>query len=99
MSEELDDDLRDPDLVSLIDEKRAWQRLIDTPEWGKLIAVLQGQVDELQGVLFRPLSSKNEVYLREFQKGQLEGRLSVSNTVETMIAELESEIERKRNAS
>ena len=55
MSEELDDDLRDPDLVSLIDEKRAWQRLIDTPEWGKLIAVLQGQVDELQGVLFRPL--------------------------------------------
>jgi hypothetical protein len=35
--------------------------------------------------------------VKEFQKGQLEGRLSITNTVETIIAELEVEIERKQN--
>jgi hypothetical protein len=91
------DDARDPDLVSLIDVKREWQSLLDSPQWGKLVEVLQAQVDELQQVLLRPLSSRDEVFVKEFQKGQLEGRLSITNTVETIIAELEVEIERKQN--
>lgn len=83
------------DVVTLRDELRGWQRLIDSPEWGKLIAILQEQVDEIQRSLLRPLASSDEIYVKEFQKGQLEGRLSVSNTVETIISELEEEIKRK----
>lgn len=83
------------DLVSLVEERRGWERLTSTPEWGKLVSVLQEQADELQaGIIYSPLRSSDEVYLQEFRKGQLEGRLSVSNTVATLIAELDAEINR-----
>lgn len=88
---------RDPDLVSLIDERKGWERLIATPEWGKLVTMLQGQADELQRtIVFTPLMTGDGAYLQEFRKGQLEGRLSITNTIETIISELEAEIERKR---
>lgn len=88
---------RELDLATLQDLRKQFQQLLDHPAWGKLIAVVQGQVDELQQVCLRPLSSPDEVYVREFQKGQLEGRLSLTNTLETLIAELELDIERKQN--
>lgn len=93
MTDEVND--RNYDLTTLLDDKKAWQRLLESPEWGKLVAILQQQVDELQQVVLRPLMSSDEVYLREFQKGQLEGRLSITNTVETLISDLEIDIERK----
>jgi hypothetical protein len=95
MMDELNE--RDPDLATLQDMRKQFQQLLDHPAWGKLIAIVQGQVDELQQVCLRPLAHESEVYLKEFQKGQLEGRLSFTSTLETLIGELELDIERKQN--
>lgn len=95
----MNDEERARDLVTLSDEKREWQRLLDSPQWGKLMAVVQEQVDNLQQVIvFTPLGSADGVYRQEFQKGQLEGRLSVGNTVQSIIENLDIEIERVKHA-
>jgi hypothetical protein len=43
------------------------------------------------------LKGADEAFVQEFRKGQLEGRLSLTNTIETIIADLDIEIERKQN--
>lgn len=88
---------RQRDLVTLQEERKEWQRLLESPQWGKLIGLLQQQVDELQQVLLMPCTTRKEQMLAEFRKGQLEGRLSISNTVETLVEDLTTEIERMQN--
>lgn len=87
------------DLATLQDERKEWQRLIDSPQWGKLIGLMQQQVDEFQQTLLMPCASRKDQMLAEYRKGQLEGRLSISNTVETLIEQLTEEIERIQDAS
>lgn len=87
-------------VTRLSDQKKGWEKLIATPEWGQLVAMLQGQVDSFQQqILFRPLAKLEDALPQEYMKGQIEGRLSISATVETIIEQLEGElnIERKRN--
>lgn len=81
-------------LADLQHERRQWESLIESPEWGKLVGILQEQADGLQReILFMPLASADMAYTQEFRKGQLEGRLSISNTVETILENLQVEIE------
>lgn len=84
-------------LESLRELKREYQSLLEHPAWHKLVAVVQKQVDELQQALLMPLRSQDEVFLREFNKGQLEGRLSLTNTIETLIETLEMDIRKAEN--
>lgn len=75
-------------------ERKQWEKLIESPEWGKLVGILQQQADALQQeILFNPLAGHDAVFAQEFRKGQLEGRLSISNTVETVLGEIQAEIE------
>lgn len=88
--------LNDPQtrLINLIEARKGWERLTSIPEWLKLMQTMQEQADELQRVIvYRPLTSGDEVYVQEFKKGQLEGRLAVTVAVETILAELDFEIE------
>lgn len=93
----MDSEERSKDLATLQDERKEWQRLIDSSQWGKLIALMQGQVDEFQQTLLSPCTTRKQQMLAEYRKGQLEGRLSISNTVETLIEDLTEEIARITN--
>lgn len=80
-------------LVNVLEEKKAWEALTSSPAWGKLIRVLQEQADELQRtIIHTPLTRQDDVFVQEFRKGQLEGRLSITVTAETILSELEFEI-------
>lgn len=81
-------------LTKVSDALKGWEKLITTPEWATLMGMLQEQVDSMQRrVLFVPLGSADGVYAQEYQKGQIEGRLSITNTVETIMDELKSELD------
>lgn len=82
------------DRATLQDMRKQYQSLLEHPAWCKLMAVVQGQVDELQQILLMPLKAPEEVYMREFNKGQLEGRLSLTNTLQTLIETIEFDLER-----
>lgn len=80
-------------LVNVLEEKKAWEALTSSPAWGKLIRVLQDQADELQRtIIYTPLTRQDDIFVQEFRKGQLEGRLSITVTAETILSELEFEI-------
>lgn len=82
-------------LINLIEERKLWETLTSSPSWSKLVATLQDQADELQrNIIYQPLVDSNAVYLQEFRKGQLEGRLSITVTTETILSELEEDINR-----
>lgn len=82
-------------LISLLEERKLWETLTSSPAWGKLVTTLQDQADGLQrSIIYTPLQSADEVFAQEFRKGQLEGRLSVSVTAESIMAELDDEIQR-----
>ena len=90
MSEEKD--VTQP-LTRALDSKRGWEKLIATPEWSQLMTVLQEQTDSFQRhILFVPLRKLDDALEIEYMKGQLEGRLSLTNTIETIIEGLEIEI-------
>lgn len=87
--------MQDPEgkLVQLIEERKLWETLTSSPAWMNLVTVLQQQTDELQRVIiYNPLTRLDDVYLQEFKKGQLEGRLSITATIETIMSDLEYEI-------
>jgi len=89
--------LNDPQtrLINLIEERKMWETLTLSPSWMKLVTTLQSQADDLQrNIIYQPLTSLDAVYLQEFRKGQLEGRLSITVTAETIISDLDFEISR-----
>jgi hypothetical protein len=80
-------------LTKVSDARKGWEKLITTPEWATLMGVLQEQVDGYQRVvLFRPLGKLEDALAQEYMKGQIEGRLSLANTVETIMEGLDSEL-------
>jgi hypothetical protein len=77
------------DSANISDQKKELQRLLDSPAWGHIIGVIQQQTDSLQNeILFAPITSEADLYMLERKKGMLEGRLSLSITVETMLENL-----------
>jgi hypothetical protein len=43
-------------VTALSDARKGWEKLIESPEWGQLVAILQTQVDSFQReILFIPL--------------------------------------------
>lgn len=85
------------DLTSLIVQKRELEELLNHPQWLKLISVLQEQADGLQQlIVFTPLAGMDMALKQEYQKGQLEGRLSISSTVQAMLDSLARDIEAAR---
>lgn len=90
-------DLIDPQskLATILEEKKAWEALTSSAPWRKLIRVLQEQADDLQhNIIYVPLTKQDDVFLQEFRKGQLEGRLSITTTAETILSELEFDLNR-----
>lgn len=91
------DEQRQKDLVTLIEEKKVFQQLLEHPGWCKLVGIIQDQVDNLQTqALFRPLKSMDEVLEQEFTKGRIEGRLSLTGTIETLLEEYDASIDQLR---
>jgi hypothetical protein len=89
MTEQTEDKYRD-----LIEQRHQIEDLLEHPAWATVIRVLQEQADLLQSeVVFTPLVSADRIYQQEFQKGKLAGLVSVSRTVEGLLAELNMEIE------
>jgi len=77
------------DSANISDQKKELQRLLDSPAWGHIIRVIQQQTDSLQNeILFGAITSEADLYMMERRKGMLEGRLSLSSTVETMMENL-----------
>lgn len=79
--------------LSAVEQKKMWEGLLVHPAWLQLIQVLQEQTDVIQNeILFAPVTSAEDVYRQERKKGQLEGRLSITNTAQTILAMLEQDI-------
>lgn len=82
-------------LAQLIEERKGWERLTSTPEWINLVQTLQQQADDLQNVVINtPLRKLDDALEQEYRKGQLYGMLSISNTAQTIMSELDFEIQR-----
>ena len=86
------DELQEPGNLS--ERKRAWENLTESTAWVELMQVLQQQADSLQqDILFGPVASEGDVYAMERKKGQLEGRLSLAGTVNTIIQNIEFDLQ------
>lgn len=82
--------------MSLSELKEAFQRLHNSPAWGRLMMAIQGQVDTLQReILFTELTCEGDVLRMERRKGMLEGRLSLVNTAGGMLDAIEQDLRAK----
>ena len=82
------------DSAELREQKREFQRLLESRAWVRLATILQEQADSLQkGVIFVPLKSLDGALEMEYNKGRLAGILSVTAILETEMANLDTEIE------
>ncbi len=78
------------------DTLREIELLLSLPVWGKLVGVIQAQVDALQSqILNSPINSLGDVATIERAKGALEGRLSLTRTIETWQEEMNYIVNRK----
>ncbi len=78
------------------DTLREIELLLSLPVWGKLVGVIQAQVDALQSqILNSPINSLGDVAQIEKAKGSLEGRLSLTRTIETWQEEMNYIVNRK----
>lgn len=83
------------DTVTLKDQKRQWELLLESPAWLRLRKVLQEQTDNLQRtILLTPLARLDEALAQEFSKGKLAGMLALEQTIEGVLMDLEMEIEK-----
>ena len=94
------DEMMEPGNLS--QARRDWEELTQNPAWLQLVAAIQAQTDSLQqSILFGPVTSEADLYRLEREKGQLEGRLSITATAEAMMQgveyDLKQAIERKEN--
>ena len=71
--------------LSPSEQKKYWEGLHSNPAWVSLCQALQAQADSLQQeIVFAPVTSVEDTYHLERQKGMLQGKLSVSVTAEAM---------------
>ena len=75
---------------SLTVQKRELQDLLSSRAWAQLVGVVQEQADALQRkVVFGPITCTGDIYEMERAKGQLLGLVSLTNTAQTMLEDLE----------
>lgn len=79
--------------VDVTVQLRELQTLQLSAAWRQLTGVIQEQVDMLQNrIIFGEVKAAEDLYMIERLKGQLEGRLSLSMTLETLIETLEMDL-------
>ena len=84
--------------LNIQEQKKEFERLLESPAWRIINTAIQAQVDTLQQeILFAPVESEAMLYQLERKKGMLEGRLSLVNTVMAMVEELEVDLSRALN--
>lgn len=82
------DEYREPG--NIFEQKKGYEDLQSSPAFIKLIGEIQAQVDGLQQeILFGPVRTQEDLFFRERQKGMLEGRLSITNTLTTLVETLQ----------
>ena len=65
--------------------------------WAMITQVVQDQVDTLQNlILFGTVESSGDIYRLERMKGQLVGRLSLTRTMETLLENIEVDLNLSR---
>lgn len=75
--------------------KRQLEALALHPGYLALSQAIQEQVDRMQQhILFERCKNADEAMMKEYEKGQLEGRLSIERTRNTLIDSLSVDIER-----
>lgn len=85
------------DPANILDQKKEVQRLLESPGWGMIVAMVQEQVDALQQeILFGAVCCAEDLYRLERKKGMLEGRLSLQATANQLVEQLDIDIERAR---
>lgn len=75
--------------LSPSEQKKYWEGLHMNPAWVSLCQAVQAQADSLQEeIIFSPVRSVEDTYRLEGVKGELRGKLSVSQTAEAMYQEV-----------
>lgn len=73
-------------VTELTVEVREWEELISMPGWIRYTKMLQDRVDQLQQeILFKPITSVEEVYMTERAKGEMRASLNQAVIVETAL--------------
>lgn len=86
--------------LTLSEWKGAFEALLKNPAFRRLTRAIQGQVDSLQqDILFKTFETESEMWLCERKKGSLEGRLSLMNTCNGILSEIEHEIVQRKKES
>lgn len=84
--------------LSPSEQKKYWEGLYANPAWVSLCQALQDQADALQKeIIFSPVNGSEAAYGMERLKGQLVGKLSVSDTAEAMYQTACAEAAEKTN--
>lgn len=96
------EEMREPG--NIFEQKKAYEDLQSSPAFRKLIGEVQTQVDRLQNeILFGPITCEADLFLMERRRGQLEGRLSIQATLNTLLENLEYDyqqaVKEKQNAA
>ena len=80
-------------LQEALESKRVLEQLLENKGWGRAVALVQQQADQLQQeILFTPCLGLDSAMVQEYKKGQLEGRLCLSALIQTEIDVCESTI-------
>lgn len=81
------------ELQLALEGKRLLEQLLENKGWQKAVQLVQQQADQLQQeILFSPCLGLDSAMAQEYKKGQLEGRICLSNLIETELAVCESTI-------
>ena len=84
--------------LNMQEQKKEFERLLESPAWGIIMESIQAQTDGLQQqVLFSPVESTGDAFRIERVKGQLEGRLSLAATVQGIMQDLEIDLQRAKD--
>jgi len=95
--EEIDENA---ELTALLVKKRELEVWMELPVTKTLFALLQADVDLMQNqILLQPLGSADDVFKQEFQKGELKGRVSLQNILDTQMSNLEYDIANLRKGN
>lgn len=91
------DEYREP--LNIQEQKKEFERLLESPAWRIINMAIQAQVDSLQQeILFGDVEDASSLYRLERKKGMLEGRLSLAATATAIIEDLEIDLQRAKVA-
>lgn len=87
---------REPELRELQEELHSLKKLEQSPEYKKLLEIAKAQIESRKnGIILKPLKSKDEIFEQEFSKGEVSGIELFTNMLPTMIETLEDDIEER----